>query len=152
MKVSAQTTLTEAKDWLRAQLPKGARCPCCNQHVQVYRRPMYGTLARALIACYLAGGTDRYVHSSDLGITLRGGEMGKLAYFQLVVEERAQRPDGGRTGYWRVTPLGADWLFGRRKVSKYAWVYDGQVRGYDGPMVSVADVLDEPFDLRSLSA
>lgn len=152
MNVTPQTTLEEAKSWLRALLPKGGRCPCCNQHVQVYRRNMYGTLAKALIACYLAGGTSQYVHSNKLGIVLRGGEMGKLGYFGLVDEEKAERPDGGRTGYWRCTQRGVDWLFGRITIPKVAWVYDGRVLGYDGPPVTVADVLGEPFDLRELSA
>lgn len=144
-------TLAEAKDWLRAQLPKGAACPCCGQHAQVYRRSMYDTLTRALIRCYAQGGTGTFVHSNKIG-KLRGGEMGKLAYFDLVEEERARRPDGGRTGYWRVTDRGEAWLLGRTTIYKTAWVYDGRVQYFDGPQVSVADTLKHVFDLRELSA
>jgi hypothetical protein len=64
-------------------------------------------------------------------------------------EETARREDGGRSGFWRITDDGCDFLAGRLAVPKYARVYNGQVLGFTGDPVKVHDVAPA-FNLREL--
>jgi hypothetical protein len=125
-------------------------------YAKVYRRKINGAITRELIALYRAGGADDYVHAPDilpaLGGAHHGGGIAKLRYWHLVAELDEPRDDGGRAGYWKITPLGVDFLRGRLLVPKYARVYDGRRLGYAGELVGVADCLGEPFDLDELMA
>ena len=42
-------TLEQAKEWLRVRFNEGAECPCCLQHVKLYRRPITSSMAYVLI-------------------------------------------------------------------------------------------------------
>ena len=143
-------TLEEAKDWLRERLDHGADCPCCTQRAQVYRRKLNSRMARGLIALYLATGGRDYGHLPT--IAGDGCEVGKLRYWGLVVEEPEARPDGGRAGYWKLTPDGVDFVRGRLRVPKYARIYDGRRLGLRGEPVDIRDCLGSPFHYDELMA
>ena len=151
MQFNPQMTIAQAKHWLRQRLDEGADCPVCTQRVQVYRRKVNSGMARSLIEMYRVGGLD-WVHVPTQ-IGARSREEGKLAYWGLVEEERERRPDGGRAGYWRVTPYGE--LFIRRGVTipKYARIFNGKVLGLDTTeQVSIKDALGTKFDYNELMA
>lgn len=135
--------------WLDTHRGQGVRCPACDQLAKVYRRKVTSTAAHALVMLWLNSAHD-FAHLP----TVRGandGEAAKLAYWGLIEEERTLRPDGGRSGWWRVTDAGEAFLRGQT-VAKYALVYDGDVLGYEGPDVSIHDALGTRFDLAELMA
>lgn len=147
-------TLREAQDWLRQNIDDGAICPCCTKFAKVYRWSLYGTAAQALILFHRLGGTESFIHSRDLkrlGYTGQG-DASRLKYWDLVVEEKQRREDGGRSGYWRVTGRGRDFIFGVATLPKYSYIYDDRLLRQDGPMVSIIDVLGKRFDYRELMA
>lgn len=132
-----------------AREPGGTECPACFQHVQIYRRTINSGMARSLIAMYRIGGTDWIHLPTQLGA--RSREEGKLAYWELVEEELARRPDGGRAGYWRVTPKGELFVRNQLVVPKYALVYNGRFLGYEGTdRVGIRDALGKKFDYTEL--
>ena len=145
-------TLSEARAWLRLRLKEGVRCPCCTQFAKIYRRQITTSSARALIRLWRIGGQD-YAHwptlVAEAGLPGRGDET-KLVHWGLVEEENAEREDGGRAGYWRVTELGVAWLLERHKVPRYARIYDSRCLGTFGPEWGVADALGKRFDLQEL--
>jgi hypothetical protein len=151
-----RTTLADAKDWLRGKLDEGAECPLCTQRVQTYKRKLNLTMVRAL--ALLARGQkelalDVYLHAPTV-LEKHAGlarEVGKLAYWDLVIEGSNKRTDGGHAGMWRVSLDGIAFLRGEKRVRKYAKVYNGRRLGFDGEMVSVKDVAGA-FDLRELLA
>jgi hypothetical protein len=146
-------TLHDARQWLRDRVDDGARCPCCTQHAKVYRRKITGAMARALIALHQAGGADEYVYAPDILREHRlVADAAKLRYWHLVTELDEPRDDGGRAGYWQITPHGVHFLRGDLRVPKYARVYDGRRLGFTGEPVSVGDCLGEPFRLDELMA
>lgn len=150
---SSTVTLAQLKAWLRTkcQQPGGAKCPVCEQHVQVYRRKINAGMARSLIRMYRAGGLD-WVHLPTQ-IGARSREEGKLAYWNLVEEEKILRPDGGRAGYWRVTKLGELFLKDQCTVPKYARVYNQKVLSLDpSEQVTIKDALGTKFDYNELMA
>lgn len=148
---SPQTSLAQLRTWLLGKADEGTNCPLCHQHVQVYRRKINSGMARSLILMYRAGGLD-FIHLPTT-IGARSREEGKLAYWGLVEEEKAKRPDGGRAGYWRVTELGALFLTDQLTVPKYARVYNGRALSLDlSEKVSIRDALGTKFDYAELMA
>jgi hypothetical protein len=140
-------TLAQARIWLREHLDEGTYCPCCGQWAKIYRWSLYGTAARLLMRFYRAGGTGAFVESKAVkGISQ--GSASHLAFWQLVEHEPDRRPDGGKSGWWRVTTQGEAFLQGRLLIPKYAYVYDGNVLRHDGDPTSVYNVLGEQFDWR----
>lgn len=142
-------TLADAKALLRTLIHDGHECPLCTQYAKVYARQINNAMARALIGLYKAGGADSYQHwpTVDGG---RGGDKAKLVHWGLVSEENAQRADGGRSGYWRITKRGVAFLRGELAVPKYADIYDGRLMGLHGDSITIRDALGKKFDLRAL--
>jgi hypothetical protein len=147
-------SLDAARELLRALVDEGHRCPCCTQFAKVYKRKINSTMARDLIALYRQAGRD-WAYLPD--VRKRSGsrsnrEESKLRYWSLIQEEPAVRPDGGRSGWWRVTQFGEAFVLGRLTVPKYARIYDDRLLGHLGEEVSIMDALGDRFDYRELMA
>lgn len=130
------------------ETPKGTRCPCCNRKVKVYRRTIHHQMAVGLIRLTKEG--EGFHHLPSLETDVRGGDTTKLAYWGLIEEELILRPDGGRAGYWRVTPLGRRFVMGFVTVPQNAMVYNETVLRYEGGQWSIHDALGHRFDLNEL--
>src|SRR4029079_5660296 len=90
-------TLAEARDLLGTMVAEGVTCPCCSQYAKVYKRKLNRTMVRALAEIARAPRTENFVHGPTVLGGKEGGtagELGKLAYFELVEEMNAQREDG----------------------------------------------------------
>lgn len=146
----AELTLVDAQEWLRQRVEEGETCPCCTQFAKVYKRKITSTAAAGMIALYRSCGQN-YGHIATIMNRQQGDET-KLAYWELIEEERVFRPDGGRAGYWRVTDKGVVFLQNQITVPKYARVYDGRVLGLDGDEVGIIDCLGQKFNYRELMA
>lgn len=145
-------SLDEVRDWiaemLHSRLP--VDCPACGQNVKVYRRRINSGAAQALIAFHDVAGQD-WAHGPSVPEVSRvGGEWARLRYFGLIEEELEKRPDGGRSGWWRVTDLGRRYLAGRATVPEYCLFYNQQFLGTEGRDVGISDALGHAFDLREL--
>lgn len=149
--MTPDSTLAEAREWLRERVDHGEKCPCCTQLAKVYRRTIHATMARELIAFYRHAGRE-WGYLPDSGIQ-RGGDMVKCRYWGLIVEDDGERADGSsRNGWWRVTALGELWLRNEQPVPKYARIYDGRLLGLVGAPVTIIDALGRKFDYADLMA
>jgi hypothetical protein len=146
-------TLREAQEWLAGQATNnGARCPCCNQYTKVYRRQINSGMARSLIAMYLHGPQGQWVHLPTQ-VGARSREEGKLRYWGLVEEQvDVQRSDGGRAGYWRLTPAGRAWVTGQSTVPKFVAVYNNTVLRKFGDPIHITHALGDRFNYGELMA
>lgn len=145
-------TLSEAIKWLQDRLKEnGARCPCCSQLAKVYRRKLNANMARSLILGFRMHGMN-WFHAPT--VVEDRGEMAKLRYWNLIEEERALRPDGGRAGWWRVTPRGAVYVQGLTAVAAHALVYDSQLLRLDDTdgRITIGEALGDKFSYRELMA
>lgn len=144
-------TLAEARAELRELVDAGHECPCCRQLAKVYRRKIHARMACGLILMYRAGGATQYVHAPTVTRSGDSMEVSKLRYWSLIEEERAVRPDGGRTGWWHLTPLGVRFVTGGVRLPKYARLYDGRSLGLDpSELVSIHDALGDKFNYTEL--
>lgn len=128
--------LWEAQQHANAHITEGSICMCCGQFVKQYRRRLSRPMAEALLALYKAGGTTEYVHSPTVLGANRGAEA-RLSYWRFIQELMVKRPDGGRRGYWKVTPRGEKFLNGNLQVPEFALVYNGEFQGLIGDPVDI---------------
>lgn len=156
-------TLDEAREWLRNQIDDGATCPLCAQHAKVYRRTITSPMALALIAIYRHAPIGTWVDVPALAATMRtgskrptGGDEAKTRYWGLLEPmPDAKREDGStRTGWWRLTGPGADFVRGDLIVPKHARIYDGRLLALDDTagMIGIRDALGTRFDYDELMA
>ena len=138
----SKASLEDAKKWLRARFGKGATCPCCNQFVKLYRRPFSKSMAYVLllIARYYRRDDVKhdewlhvpsYIAETAVGNPRRAaavrGDWAKLKYWNLIEEKPDVRVDGSpRVGYWRMTPLGRQFVAREVKVPSHIYVYNGE--------------------------
>jgi hypothetical protein len=148
---SSQASLAQVRAWLRVKRDEGVICPACDQHVKVYRRKINSGMARSLMLMYRIAGRDWLHVPTQIGAKSR--EEGKLAYWGLVEEEKVLRPDGGRTGYWRVTRLGELFVLNKCTVPKYARIFKGELVSLDSDeQVSIVDALGTKFNYAEMMA
>lgn len=146
-----ESPLFEVKEWLEEQLDNGgAECPCCGQYARRYRRKLNSNMAASLIKAWCVAG-DEWFHAPTV-LGRNDGELAKLRYWGLVEEERRARPDGGRAGWWRVTPQGKIYVKGHTSVPAHALIYDGQLLRLDASSgrVTIHDALGDKFSYREL--
>lgn len=154
-------TLARCKEWLRQRFDKGETCPCCHQLVKLYKRPMTGAMAHALILMSRYPDPNEFFHVPSwlarftASATIRGGDWAKLKLWGLIEPKpQAVRDDGSRrSGYWRITRAGVDFVRRRSRLPKYVYTYNQnkvpRVHG-DERLVDVCDVLGKKFDYARL--
>lgn len=155
-------TVREAREELRplSKSKDGGTCPVCTQHVQVYPRTIHSTMARALILMHRHALTSPepggWLNLPELlkrtGLGERGSDTRKLRYWDLIEQMEGTREDGSpRTGWWRVTPLGHQFVRGHALVPKRAHVFNERLLGLDdSTLVSIRDCLGKKFDYDEL--
>lgn len=140
-------TLDEAQERLRELVTDGHKCPLCTQFAKVYRRKIHAGMAALLIRMYRNAGLG-WVYLPDVRQDSRDGT--GLAWWGLIEEEKALRPDGGRVGWWKVTLLGEEFALNQQTVPKYANIYDGRCLGHEGAEVTIRDCLGTKFNYDEL--
>lgn len=126
--------LGDVRKWVRerADTSKGVECPTCEGRVKVYWRHVNASMARDLIIAFRKARRD-WFHQPTVLPTARGGDFTKMRYWDLIEPMPGERADGStRTGWWRITDEGEEWLRGRTTIShKFARVLIGQVLGME---------------------
>lgn len=145
-----EMTLADAREVLRTMVDDGANCPLCTQLAKVYRRRVHASMARGLIQLYRAGAARDYVHAPTATKRDANVETAKLVYWGLTEEAPGKREDGGRPGWYRLTPLGIAFVEGTGTVRKYAHIYDNRVLRMSGDPVTIHDALGKKFNYREL--
>lgn len=148
-------TLKQAKDVLKEGYEKGVACPCCDQHVKMYRRKLTSSMAWVLIMMYRDDLTEfshieDYLKKKDIPSGVRG-DFPKLRYWVLIEKEEVKREDGSsRNGNYRLTDKGIQFVKGLIKVPKYVKIYNSKSRGYAGDDININDALGEKFNYNEL--
>lgn len=121
---------------------KGGACPCCGQHVQVYRRSIYKRMAKCLI-WLVSVYTGDWI-SLKGGPLFRGGDNAKLSYWHLI----KHHPED--SDLYKPTKIGVRFAQRDLRLPKYAYVYDGMVQGFSKEKVNIDDCLEGDFDLSDI--
>ncbi len=143
MRLPDSMSLGEARQWLRDRVsqPGGERCPCCTQIAAVHKWTLYGTAINALDLIVRIGGTTKWVEAKQLkNAGHKGqGDGTRLKHWGFV--------EHGKRGQWRAFPYGVSFLRGEVSVHRHLDVYDNRVLKQYGELVTVRDLVGQPFDL-----
>ena len=143
-------TIEALRDELRAHLVEGTVCPVCDQHAQQYRRKLNSGMALALVTMYQRAGRN-WCHKPTVlaGVGSSARDESLLRFWGLIEERHKTQPQG-RTGWWRVTAKGEQFIAGHITVPRYVWVYAGTFLGFDGDQITLADAAGSRFSLADL--
>ena len=120
--------------------PPKAVCPHCGASMQVYAHSLTRGLCDALVRLYRYGSPARL---RDLALSpAMFTNFQKLRYFGLVEQVEI---DETRTGKWRLTDLGEQFVRRTVRVPSRVHTYRGKVQRQDGEMVLITDVLPGYF-------
>ena len=157
-----ESSLKEAKAWLRQRLDKGVACPCCTRLAKVYKRGLSSGKAVALIQLYkitqAQSPPNGWLHVSRemlaAGMNANSMEYSKLQHWKLLEPYPAtsDRKDPERlgAGYWRLTPRGILFVQEKCKVPKYILVYDQRCIGYEDPRIDIREARSTKFNYQEL--
>lgn len=149
------TTLGEVRAWLRERARDGAPCPACRRTVRVYRRVLNAGMAYALLVMFRAHRCEWQDKTDTLrGVGAAARDEPLLRYWGLLQEDERPREDGGRSGWWRVTELGARFARGAAEVPRYALFYNRKLLRLDEAdgRFTVREALGERFSYDELMA
>jgi len=135
-------------------------CPTCGRYGKVYKRQINTAMILMLRNLYRTAAAaalpypDAYFHISDfLGVRgIGSGDLGKLAYWQLIESKIDPDDDSKRcSGWWRITRKGRQFIDNSLVVPKYSYVFDGEViKQSENQLVSVVDCIGKKFDYSEL--
>lgn len=116
-------------------------CRECGQEMRVYKQVFGSNLAAAITR--FAG-----YHSDEVDMDLFPEDRSQtsiLASFGLL--EKVLGPDGAhKPRCWRVTRLGRDFVYGKEKIPKWIWTYNGEVYGGmdKAPTIGMGEAMHSP--------
>lgn len=140
-------TLEQAKAYLRKEMDKGAKCPCCNQDVKMYRWKISAKIGAVLVAFYHRRNT--WVHPlNDLNVN--SGDYAKLRHFGFIVSDQMIQDDKKASGLWQITPRGIAFVEDRLTVHEKVKLYNNGSYGFEGDQVTIHDVLGTKFSYAEL--
>ena len=156
MKVTAGTTVQEARGFCQENRDSGCICPCCGQGVRLYNYKFHSSLAQCLIGLVRVFETSKnWVHVKDIPVpdgnaSSRGGHLAKAVHWELI-ESRANDDSAKRTsGYWQPTQRGRDFVHGATVIPKYVHLFNNTVYGFSAARTSIEQALGNKFDYSEL--
>jgi len=141
-----QTTLDEAKTFLKENYEEGTICPCCNQSVKLYKRKLTSSMARSLITLFLLNKSkEGYYHTSSLHNS-GGGDFTKLKYWDLIEEMKNEDKAKKSSGSWKITEKGKSFVTGNIPLQEKVKLYNNKFWGFYGEEISIVTALNNKFD------
>ena len=133
---------TMRKNWRKAIEGDGAICPCCDRKGKVYPIKLNKTYACAVAWIMVNGDAEGWVNVQKKGPRwmLAGKNYGMLTHWGLI--ESA----GTRSGIWRATLKGRDFVRGLTTVPSAVFIYDDRVWGFEDKQTTFSECIKNRFD------
>ena len=151
--MTRQTSLEEAKQWLRERVRGGAECPCCQRYAKIYRRKLNSGMAAFMISTYKQTMDGNYSHIADLfnfGKTTSGTDFYLLKFWDLIEEKLNDDTEKKASGYWRTTQRGIEFALGELEVMSHVKMYGGKGLTFDGKLTDIETCLGKKFSYPEL--
>lgn len=155
MEITLETTLVEARDHIQKLKESGEAgiCLACGQTVKVYRRNLNGPMAQILCLIYKYFANPNHQEWLHVDEYLKKFQINcryysLLQHWGLIEGMPGERNDGSRrTGYWRITRKGKEFVEGITRVPVAFYMFNSDVEtmlgvdGFDVEQVSIGDCL-----------
>lgn len=129
-------------EWRTTIGAEGGHCPCCGKFGKIHEMKLSQHLALCLRWIQVHGGDEGWVDVQSKGPRwmLRGKTYPCLAYWGLIESK------GHRSGHWRITFKGQDFVSGLIGVPERAYIYDNQVWEMSTKETSFGGCFGKHFD------
>lgn len=126
-------------------------CPLCSQTVKLYKRTIHGKMVEFLVRLYHVSNTNNngWVNVEELYGPGLSGDYAKLKFWDLIEPHDVRTIERNASGHWRITKKGKAWVEGSITLPKYAYVFNNQCFGLNGPQMTIQQCYGKPFDYRS---
>lgn len=133
-------------NWSKTIEEDGGHCPCCGKWGKVYKTKLSQHLALCLKWIASHEGEDGWADVQNNGPRwmLKSKTYPLLEHWKMI--EYKER----RSGCWRVTTQGHEFLRGRLMVPASVLIYDNRIWGVDNESVSFRDCFGRHFDFDAL--
>ena len=145
--------------FVKQGLRDGVDCPCCGQYCKITKRRLYNAMASALVLMYKHFRKYPflpYIHLGDFlalqkNSKYAGGDPAKLVHWGFIERIDGVRVDGcKRTGHYKITDLGRQFVEGKIQTSKAIYTFNNQVIAYDDEWTTIEQALGDRFDYTEL--
>lgn len=136
-------SLSEAKYIFEQEIKgEGGVCPCCMRKGKIHRYRIHKTEAAALRWMQVNSGVNRWVDVQKFAPRwmLRSKTYSILKHWDLI-ESRSKR-----SGLWRVTLRGIDFINGIIDIPEGVFVFNDTVYGYEKQRIYFRQCFDVAFD------
>lgn len=155
--ITTESKLSEVREYLKQNYSSGCSCPACGQHVELYRRGLNSSMARALIIIFRVHrklGFDKGIKMNqeiaNMGIPANNIEYAKLAYWGLL-EQSTDEEGKLSSGYWKITDKGCRFVQNvKMTIPKYVFIYNNKVQGYGKSNLNIIAALGDNYNYNKL--
>lgn len=139
---------TDQWERVKAQADKGISCPCCGRLVKRYRRKLHTEMALFMLRLYHMD--QRYpqqYHATKVLIpaTCKASTDGAYLHHWGLAESI-----DGKSGYYRITPKGIDFVLGNITVPEKIVLLCGEFEGLEGKQITIHQALSNKFNYAQL--
>lgn len=133
-------------EWKESISGPGGHCPCCNRWGKVYKYKLSQHLALCLK--WIVAHADEEGWTDVQNTAPRW--MMKSKTYPLLANWRLIESGGARSGLWRATELGKEFVLGRRSMPSAVYMYDNQIWGFDEEEIFFRSCFGRHFDFDAL--
>lgn len=155
-----QVGVDNAREEMFSKLDDGTYCPMCGKRCQRYRRKLNSGMSRSIIDFYHRSfshadsdgwvGVGKDYMGEKLSLAYYQWEFHKLRWWGLIEQKGEEKVEGHRSEFWRITPLGKDFVTMKSKVNSHAVEMHGNLLFLDGDLVSIDRTLGRNFNYAEL--
>lgn len=148
-------TIAEAKTHLRANFEKGVECPCCGQHVKMYKRKLNSGMALFLMGLYKLTCKSMPMFYSNkqimekMNINTSSLDYSVMKHFDLIAP-RVSELGKKDSGYWMITAKGVRFAAGHDSINKHVFLYNNKRQGFSDETITIKEALGSKFDYEEL--
>lgn len=115
-------------------------CPTCGAKTVEYRHRLSLGIVGALVKLYEKAGIAPFqISILDLSHS-QMANFQKLRYWGLV--QKSSDTGDRKGGFWAVTPLGGEFVLGKKRIREIALTYRATVQGTDGKAVAIFEIIE----------
>lgn len=136
------------QQWIETISDKGGCCPVCDRFGKIYKYKLSKALALSLKWIVNNGGTAGWVNVQKNAPR----EMMRSKTYPLLEHWGMIESQGARSGVWRATQSGKDFVAGLKIAPSAVYVYDDKLMAVDAMHTSFLGCFDVDFNFEELMA
>lgn len=141
------TTLNEAKQYLRDNWEEGVECPCCTRRVKLNPYGMGQNKAWVLIQMYKIPKEWINVNKE---IKPTGRNWSECKHWGLIEAMPNDDPEKHTSGFWRLTDAGVRFVLGQEDVPTKKGVFKDKVYKTSKERINIKEALGKKFNYTEL--